>query len=394
MNMKYLKFKRTAIVFAAVYAISVPALGYADWSLTKLGTLGGVSSYADALNDLGQVAGSSEFVPGGKDRAAHAFITGPDGIGMADLGAIRRFSFAEDINELGQVVGATTVDRISGFQHAFITGLNGVGLIDLGTLGGGNSRAFGINDSGQVVGRSEITLGSNTSHAFITGPNGAGMTDLGTLSTLTGRFSEANAINNSGWVVGRSQTDEGYFHAFITGANGVGMTDLASSLGLESESNSVAFDINNSGQVVGSFDVSPQNTHGFVTGPDGVGMIDLSTTFFDGRESSALSINDAGDVLVSVEIETNVFHSFLYRDGTMIDLNLLDAVVTSGFKTVGFTDINNNGQIVGTGVYNVFVPSSSEAFLLSPVPEPEVYAMLLAGLGLIGFMMRRRAAGV
>ena len=58
MNMKYLKFKRTAIVFAAVYAISVPALGYADWSLTKLGTLGGVSSYADALNDLGQVAGS------------------------------------------------------------------------------------------------------------------------------------------------------------------------------------------------------------------------------------------------------------------------------------------------------------------------------------------------
>lgn len=394
MNIKYLKFKRTAIVFAAIYAISAPALGYADWSLTKLGTLGGASSFASALNDVGQVVGASEFVPGGKDLATHAFITGPDGIGMADLGAIRRFSYAGDINELGQVVGTTTVDRISGFQHAFITGLNGAGLIDLGTLGGGNSRALGINDSGQVVGRSEITLANNTSHAFVTGANGAGMTDLGTLSALTGRFSEANAINNSGQVVGRSDTDEGSSHAFITGPNGVGMTDLALSLGLESESNSVAFDINNSGQVVGSFNVSPTLTHGFVTGPDGVGMIDLSTTFFDGRESSALSINDAGDVLVSVEIETNIFHSFLYRDGEMIDLNLLDAFVTSGFKSLAFNDLNNDRQIVGTGVYNVFVPSSSEAFLLSPVPEPEIYTMLLAGLGLIGFMIRRRAAGM
>jgi hypothetical protein len=28
----------------------------------------------------------------------------------------------------------------------------------------------------------------------------------------------------------------------------------------------------------------------------------------------------------------------------------------------------------------------------SPVPEPETYAMLLAGLGLVGFMARRRKA--
>ncbi|WP_096292005.1 PEP-CTERM sorting domain-containing protein [Nitrosomonas ureae] len=388
-----MKFKRTAIVFAAIYAISAPALGYADWSLTKLGTLGGASSFASALNDVGQVVGASEFVPGGKDRAAHAYITGSDGIGMTDLGAIRRFSFAQDINETGQVVGATTVDRVTGFEHAFITGLNGAGLIDLGTLGGGNSRALGINDSGQVVGRSEITLANNTSHAFVTGANGAGMTDLGTLSTLTGRFSEANAINNSGQVVGWSHTDEGYSHAFITGPNGVGMTDLALSLGLVSESNSIAYDINNSGQVVGSFNVSPTLTHGFVTGPDGVGMIDLSTTFFDGKGSNAFSINDAGEVLVSVEVNSNTFDTFLYRDGKMINLDLLDVFVTSGYKAFGFSDLNNNGQIVGTGVYNLFSPSS-EAFLLSPVPEPETYAMLLAGLGLIGFMVRRRAAGM
>lgn len=32
------------------------------------------------------------------------------------------------------------------------------------------------------------------------------------------------------------------------------------------------------------------------------------------------------------------------------------------------------------------------SFVLTPVPEPETYAMLLAGLGLVGFMARRRKA--
>ena len=33
---------------------------------------------------------------------------------------------------------------------------------------------------------------------------------------------------------------------------------------------------------------------------------------------------------------------------------------------------------------------NSMLFVLSPIPEPETYAMLLAGLGLVGFMARRR----
>ena len=58
----------------------------------------------------------------------------------------------------------------------------------------------------------------------------------------------------------------------------------------------------------------------------------------------------------------------------MTDLNSL---VSFGGILTDATGINNHGQILAIGVMGV-------------VSEPETYAMLLAGLGLIGFMARRR----
>jgi probable HAF family extracellular repeat protein len=53
-----------------------------------------------AINDAGQIVGSYGGAPN------HAFITGPDGMGLSDLGTLdgRRWSFARDFNDAGQVV--------------------------------------------------------------------------------------------------------------------------------------------------------------------------------------------------------------------------------------------------------------------------------------------------
>lgn len=394
---KRTKLKYISMFLTGVCAASISTMVYADWSIRGLGELGGNDGIVSAINDSGQITGS--FII---NDSYHAFITGPDGIGMTDIGTLGGSdSFAGAINNSGQVAGESpNFDSI--FSHAFITGPDGKGMTDVGNLGV-NGEVFGINDSGQIVGDLD-TINVSGFHAFITGSNGIGITDLGTLG---GVHSSATGINNSGQVTGWAQTGNSGSvsvdsHAFITGPNGVGMIDLGTLNGNFSAANS----INNSGQVVGNVGELSDiyYNHAFITGPDGMGMTNLGT--LGGYFSDALRINDAGEAVGWAETANGDFHAFLYSHGGITDLSLLDVVIADGWKSISAIDINNNGQILGRGVNGLGV---SEAFVLSytldtvftpnpifipppppPIPEPETYAMLLVGLGLIWFMVYRR----
>lgn len=116
--------------------------------MTDIGTLDGSDSFARAINNLGQVAGES---PNFDSPYSHAFITGPGGKPINDVGNIGVNGDVYGINDSGQIVGDLDTVSVSGF-HAFITGSNGIGITDLGTLGGVYSSATGINNSGQVTG--------------------------------------------------------------------------------------------------------------------------------------------------------------------------------------------------------------------------------------------------
>lgn len=113
-------------------------------------------------------------------------------------------SYAYAINNIGQVVGTSSFyswwDPSKRIARPFLWS-NGA-MVDLGTLGGSKSHAFSINDSGQAVGFSSIAA-NNLEHATLWS-NGT-IQDLGVLPNYS--FSYANDINNKGQIVGTSTKD-------------------------------------------------------------------------------------------------------------------------------------------------------------------------------------------
>jgi probable HAF family extracellular repeat protein len=296
-------------------------------SIVDLGTLGGDSATAYAVNGLGQVVGTSNTEPGSSACAAcairHAFLW--DAGKMTDLGA--RTGAATGINDAGQIVGIYSKPEgdTSGFlyslgvttpmgqvPHGAVTAIDNAGQMAgnlpadgasvrqaflwnsgkvtmLGALGGSGSEARAINDLGQVVGSAWLK-GDSAIHAFIY--SGAGLTDLGTLG---GKNSQALGINNAGQVVGASQTAGGWLvHAFMWDARV--MTDLGAGGAMESGAEA----INNLGQIVG-WATTPAGQPHAVLWNHGK-MVDLnelapvpSGTVLE----KATGINDAGGIAVN-----------------------------------------------------------------------------------------------
>ena len=251
---------------------------------------------------------------------------------------------------------------------------SGGSMKDLGTPGGMGSYASGINDSGQVV-------GTEGGQAFLY--NKGSVQNLGTFG---GAKSDACGINSNGQVVGDAWTSGGYDHAFLY--SGGSIQDLGT---LPSGTDSSAAAINNLGQIVGTADTGGGYGHAFLY--SGGSMQDLGT-LLAGRQSEALGINNSGQVVGYAYAGEDVYgdpisHAFLYNgSGPIEDLNSL-IIATSGWTLEEATGINDSGQICG---YGIDPSGNTDAFLLTPIPEPSTFVLLAAGaVGLLGYAWRRCA---
>jgi probable HAF family extracellular repeat protein len=235
---------------------------------------------------------------------------------------------ASALNQKGEVVGQQEL----GNPFVWKNGLK-VPLPAYANLGWTSIHPYATNDNGWIVGRSVTPSSGQWGRAFVNLP-GSNPQDIGTLGYL---WASANAINNRGEVVGGSWTtfEQYSMHAFLWTQSG-GMKDLGT-LGGETTATS----INESGHVVGYGDTAPQ-------GPK---------------------------------------HAFLYKDGSLIDLNsLIDP--QSGWVLTQAADINDRGQIVGTGLFN----GQERGFVLDPAQfaaAPEPSTLLPLSLGILALLTRR-----
>lgn len=334
-----------AASLAALLLLVARTASAQGYTVTDLGTLGGSSSDARAINLAGQVIGTATL-PG--DSARHAYLW-DNGI-MRDLGTLGGTSSnAGGINAWGQVVGFSSLAG-SSTTHAFL--YDSGGMHDLGTSGSSSSVATGVNDAGWITGTANWPAGGNP-YSFIV--DGGGMRVPAGARASNASF--AFAINASGQVVGQAAVPF-YKHAVRYDPSGI--HDLGTLGGSYSE----AYDINDAGQIVGSSDISPGSSSRRAFLFDNQGMHDLGA-LDNGDISVALAINSAGQIVGrSRKASVLGYFAFLYFNGVMTDLNSLLAP-GSGWVLNEAYDINDRGQIVGYGTHN----GQSHAFLLTP-PAP------------------------
>ena len=185
------------------------AYSYSDGVSTDLGTLYGIRSHANAVNNLGHVAGAADI--GGPPNWPLTPFLYRDGA-MQDLGATPGpWSEAMALNDHDQVVGYAGYEPNGSTlypRRAFLW--EDGAMLDLGMLAGDEeSIALGINNGSQIVGWS---VGFEATRAFLY-ENGA-MLDLNALiDPASGwQLAEAAAINDLGQIAATACRD-GACHA-------------------------------------------------------------------------------------------------------------------------------------------------------------------------------------
>jgi probable HAF family extracellular repeat protein len=302
------------------------------FAATDLGTLGGASSEAYGINDVGEIVGWASITSGRR----RAFLRTASGA-MVDLGTLGgNSSQAEDVNNGGQVVGSAA--DASGRSRPFLWTPSSPdhtlgAMVPLGT-GEGIARA--INNRGQVIGRHDGVP------VIWTGPNV--MVTLGSL----GGFSEAQGINDDGVVVGYSFDSPTppvvqYAVRWVPQASSDGVPTWRIEV-VTDQQNSSASDVNATGDVAGSgFPCDPAQPPCYARAYLWRGTETVPLPHLAREPSGAFALSNAGDAVGWSYNDRSRQRAVLWKaSGEVVPLGLLRAASATDAQ-----DINAAGQIVG-----------------------------------------------
>lgn len=172
---------------------NLQAFVYSGSTMQILGPLGNNNfrSLGTGINASGQIVGMTVVVQAGFPNHAFLYSNGT----YTDLGTFGGTnSYADSINDAGQIVGGFVTSN--NLMHAFL--YDGGKGKDLGTLSGTSSRAKCINNNGEVVGYFQTADYKSRGFIYRDGimedlnnylPSGSGWT-----------ITSADAISDNGWI--------------------------------------------------------------------------------------------------------------------------------------------------------------------------------------------------
>jgi probable HAF family extracellular repeat protein len=330
--------RKFGLLIAAIGLLS-STLWSQEYSLIKLGTLGGDSAIPFSVNNSGQVAGQAELPHSNGLVPEHPFLY-TNGA-MIDLGTLGGdFGEATSLNEHGDVAGETELSN-GGVYHAFLwTGA----MQDLDPSNPGTSSGVnGINGTKSVVG--------NEGGQGVLFSGGA----IEAIPHAPWQSVSPGGINDSGQIAG-SCFGHVHFRACRITGNTVNSLNPVYAHG---DSDGRA--INAAGDVCGSSDNAAQS-EGRATLWSGGAKFNLGV-LSGGHFSHCYGLNDYEQSVGDSEVATGIFsHATLYDPvNHMQDLNHL--VASSKFVLLQARSISDNGYIA---VWCEFGGYHNRACLLKP----------------------------
>lgn len=334
------------IVFSLCGAASARA-AEVTYAVRDLGTLGGASSRAYAINERGWVVGEAET----RDGANRAFLWTPE-TGMRDLGTFGgAASRAFAINDRGEVGGEA--EDAEGRTHPFRwSAEHGMEQLPL-PPGMRDGFVHAMNNFGALAGGAESPDGPR---ALVWTVDGATVPP----AIAESASSAAHAVNDLGVIAGRMAAPgetEWVSLAFILDTPNAPTSWVPRAAG-----GSAALALNAAGDAVGFIEHERAlRAARFVRG-NGAHVEELDT--LDNVYSLAHDVNDNGLVVgVFASSPEDDDRAFVWRDGAMLDLN--DWMETAEpWHLVEARGINNAGLIAGFGL----LQERERAVLLTPNP--------------------------